>query len=149
MSVPTEFDWILVKVGDGATPTEAFTLICGVQDVSVNATVATSDRAARDCSKPGEIPYRKTRATSKQLDVSGSGLTNAGGVSLLEEVLGVVRNYRIEGYAEDGTDAGTLLGTYSGPFRMTASNMSSTRDGDSAAEITLASHGAWTWTPAP
>lgn len=145
MSVPTEFDWLLVKMGDGATPTEVFTLICGIQDVNVNMTVNTSDRAPRDCTKPGEIPSRKTRAASKQLDITGSGLSNAAGVAPLIAALGKVKNYKIEGYQEDGTDTGVLIGTFSGAFRMTAANMSSTRDGDSAAEITLANHGLWTW----
>ncbi len=148
MSVPTEFDWLLIKMGDGATPTEVFTLICGIQDVTVNLTVNSNDRFRRDCTKPGEIPYRTTRATGKQMDVSGTGLSNAAGVTSLNAALGLLKNYKIEGYQDDGTDAGVLLGTFSGKYRLLSANMGAPRDGDSSGEVTLANHGTWTWTPA-
>jgi hypothetical protein len=147
MSVPTEFDFALIKIGDGADP-EVFTMICGMQDVTANQAVQSSDRFVRDCAKPGEVPYRKTRATGKQLDITGSGLSNADTIEDLNDALGVVKNYKIEGYADDGTDAGLLLGTFSGAFRMTSSNLNLPREGDSSSEVNLASHGAWTYTPA-
>lgn len=148
MSLPTEIDWALVKMGDGAA-TEVFTTICGLVDVTHNQAVATSDRFVRDCAKPGEVPVRMTRSNGKQLDVGGSGLTNADEIARLNEALGAVKNYKIEFYQDDGTDVGALLGTTSGAFRMTANNLSLTRDGDSTGDISLASHGAWTYTAAP
>lgn len=151
MTLPTEFDWILVKRGDGNVDPgpEVFALICGVQDVTVNRQVNTTDRFVRDCAKPGETAIRKVKASGKQLDITGSGLTNADTMADFEASLGKVENYQIEGYQADGTDAGTLLGTFAGAFMMTAGNMSVPRDGEATSEITLANHGAWTWTPAP
>lgn len=147
MSFPTEFDWMLVKMGDGASP-EVFTLICGLQDATVNATANTSDRFARDCAKPGSIPKRKVKVNGMQLDVTGSGLSNATEVPRMLAALGKHKNYTIEGYADDNTDAGDLLGTFAGTFVMTASNLSAPREGDASGEITLASHGDWTFTAA-
>lgn len=147
MSVPTEFDWAIVKIGDGESP-EVFTQICGITDASINMTANSSDRFPRDCTKLGEVPTRKTRATGKQLDVTGTGLSNSASVTTFMAALGIVGNYKIEGYQDDGTDAGDLLGTFAGAFRMTAANLSVTREGDSSGEITLANHGAWTWTAA-
>lgn len=148
MSLPTEVDFVLIKRGDGATPTEVFTLICGLQDATINRVVNSDDRFVRDCAKPGEVPYRKTRATGKQLDVTGTGLSNAATMEDFEDALGQVENYKLELYAEDGTDAGELLGTIAGAFRMTAANLSVPREGQASGEITLASHGAWTYTAA-
>lgn len=148
MSVPTEFDWLIVQMGDGATPTEVFTMICGIQDVTINMVANSNDRFVRDCTKPGEVPFRKTRATGKQMDVSGTGLSNAANVTTLMAALGKVKNYKILGYQEDGTDTGTLLGTFAGAYRLLTANMGAPRDGDSSGEIALASHGAWTWTAA-
>lgn len=147
MSLPTEFDFALIKIGDGADP-EVFTLICGMQDVTVNETVNTNDRFVRDCAKPGEVPQRKVQSTGKQTDITGSGLTNADEVANIRACLGVSKNYTIEAYDRDGTDAGALLGTFSGAFVMTSSNLNITIDTPGSAEITLASDGAMTYTAA-
>lgn len=148
MSLPTEADFAIIKIGDGATPTEAFAIACGIQDVSINQSVGTQDRFSRDCAKPGEIPNRKVKATGKSLDVTGSGLIDKAQIAIYNSALGVAKNYKIEVYADNGTDAGTLLGTIAGSFMMTASNMSIPREGTASAEVTLANNGAWTWTAA-
>lgn len=148
MSLPTEIDFILVKMGDGATPTEAFATLCGLQDATVNRVVQSTDRFVRDCAKPGEVPFRKKRANGKQIDVTGTGLTNADNIEDIEDALGQIKNFKLECYENDGTDAGNLLGTFAGAFMMTAANLNVPRDGDGASEVTLESHGAWTYTAA-
>ena len=148
MSLPTEADFAIIKIGDGATPTEVFAIACGIQDVTINQAVGTQDRYVRDCAKPGEIPNRKVKATGKSLDVTGSGLIDKAQIAIYNSALGVAKNYKIEVYADDGTDAGTLEATIAGSFMMTASNMSIPREGTASAEVTLASNGAWTWTAA-
>ena len=146
MSLPTEADFAIIKIGDGATPTEVFAIACGIQDVTINQAVGTQDRYVRDCAKPGEIPNRKVKATGKSLDVTGSGLIDKAQIAIYNSALGVAKNYKIEVYADYGT--GTLLGTFDGSFMMTASNQSIPREGTASAEISLASNGAWTWTAA-
>lgn len=147
MSVPTEVDFALVKLGDGGAP-EVFTAVCGIQDATINKTVNTTDRQVRDCTKPGSVPDRKVKVTGKQMDVTGSGLTNKDSIAILDAALGAEKNYTIECYENDGTDAGNLLGTYSLPAVMTADNMTVPIDGEASAEFTLASNGAWTWVAA-
>ena len=61
--------------------------------------------------------------------------------------LGLVKNYKVELYQDDGTDTGDLMGTFAGAFMMSAANMSIPRNGAASAEVTLANHGDWTWTP--
>lgn len=147
MSLPVEIDWALIKLED--TPDSGtYTLICGIQDVSINQTANTSDRGVRDCNTPGAVPYRKTKVSSKQLDISGTGLSNSQEETRLNAAVGAVRSYKVETYRDDGTDAGHLLGTYTGDFRMTAKNINATRDGDSSMEISLASDGSWSYTDA-
>lgn len=149
MSVPTEIEFARIKIGDGATPTEVFTTICGLENVTVNETVSTTDRGVRDCTTPNAVPNRRVKVTLRQTDITGSGLSNADEIADLRAALGKTKNYRIECYADDGTDAGDLLGTYAGPFVMTASNLNLTQEGAASAEITLASDGAVTYTAAP
>lgn len=146
MSLPTEFDFALVKMGNGASP-EVFTAVCGLQDATVNRTVNTQDRFVRDCAKPGEVPERKVKATGRQTDITGTGLTNAAEVDRVEDALGLVKNYRVEVYSDNGTDTGDLLGTWAGPFMLTSANNSIPREGNAAFELTLVSDGAVTWTP--
>lgn len=148
MSLPTEFDFAVIQIGDGGSPTETFSIICGMKDVTVNFVANSADRFVRDCAKPGEVPVRKVKATGKQLDVTGTGLTDKATVATLLAALGKVKNYKVLGYADDDTDTGTLLGTLSGAFMLLSDNLSLPRDDAAGVEITLANHGAWTWTAA-
>lgn len=147
MSLPNEVDFALVKMGDGAGP-EVFTLICGLTDVTINKGAQTNDRYVRDCAKPGEVAFRKVRTSGRSMDISATGLSNVDTIEDLDAALGQSKNYKIELYNEDGTDAGELLGTYSGAFVMTAANMGVPRDNAASGDISLASDGAWTYTPA-
>lgn len=146
MTLPVEADFAIIKVGDGESP-EVFTIACGIQNVSINSVANMQDRFVRDCAKPGEVPFRKSKSTGKQQDITGSGLTDKASIDVFLDALGVTKNYKVELYADDGTDAGDLLGTIAGAYKMGAANLNLQRDGDSTAEITLASQGAWTWTP--
>jgi predicted secreted protein len=147
MSVPTQFDFAVIKIGDGAMP-ETFPIACGIQDVTINQTAQSSDTYVRDCDKPGEIPQRQVKFTGKALDITGTGLIDKAQVAVFTNALAKRKNYIVECYTDDGTDAGDLQGEFEGTFGMEAFNLSIPRDGDGSAEITLKSHGAWTWTPA-
>lgn len=147
MSLPVEPDFALIKIGDGGG-TEVFTIACGIQDITVNEVTNTADRFVRDCAKPGEIPYRQVKATSKQLDVSASGLIDKTHIATYRTAIGKVKNYKIEYYQDDGTDAGALVGTWAGAFMLTSINQGVPREGTASVELNLASDGAVTWTAA-
>jgi len=147
MSTPIEVDWALIKLGDGEE-VEAFTLICGIEDVAINGGVNTTDRFVRDCTTPGAVPTRKVKVNGRQLDISGTGLSNTQEEVRLNGALGKRRNYRVELYRDDETDAGVLLGTYAGTFVMTTKNLNTSRNSDASMEVNLANHGDWTYTDA-
>ena len=147
MSLPNEIDFALIKIGDGGG-TEVFAVLCGIDNVTINEGATSNDRFVRDCAKPGAVPYRLTKVSGRQLDITGSGLTNATMVPALRAAIGALKNYRIETYREDGSDAGVLLGTYSGSFRLTSFNQTLSLGGDASSEVTLASHGQWTYAAA-
>ena len=77
MSLPTEFDFAVIKFGDGGSPSETFAISCGKHDVSLNFAAQSIDRYVRDCAKPGEIPFRKAKATGKSLDVTATSTTTS------------------------------------------------------------------------
>lgn len=148
MSVPTEVDFAVLKLGDGGSPSETFAITCGIQDTNLNEVANTTDRFVRDCTKPGEVPTRKVKVTGKQFDISASGLTDKATIAILRGVLGESHNWKVELYQDDGTDTGTLVGTYAGAFVLSAFNQSIPREGSSGVEVTLANNGAYTWTAA-
>lgn len=147
MSLPNEPDFVIVKVGNGATPTEVFTAICGIEVANLTQTVNSTDRYRRDCAKPAAIPTRKLRVNSKQWDVSGSGVINVDEFDTFDAALGVSKSYRLEFGKRDGTDAGEIIGHYAGPAVMTAANINMGAD-EGTSEITLAGEDEITWTPA-
>jgi hypothetical protein len=147
MSTPTEFDFALIKIGNDATP-EVFSISCGKQDISFNVTANATDRGVRDCAKPGEVPFRKDKVTSKQMDITASGLTDVTTYGAEFDMVGRVKSIKVELYADDATDTGELLGTISGEFRVRSLNVSAPRDGDSTVEMTLASFGTFDWNAA-
>lgn len=82
------------------------------------------------------------------MDLTASGLIDKAQLTAYNNALGKVKNYKVEEYIDDGTDSGTLLGTYAAAFMLTAFNQSVPRENQATVELSLASHGAWTWTPA-
>lgn len=149
MSFPVEPDFVVIKLGDGATPTEVFTVMCGMENINLNQTANTTDRFRRDCAKPAALPKRKVRTTSTQWDVTGSGVINTAEFARFKAALGYSRNYRLEfgRYDVAQPDTGVIIGTYAGPAVMTANNISMS-DGEGGADITLAGENDIVWTPA-
>lgn len=148
MSTPTEFDFALLKIGDGATPTEAFVVSCGKQDFTANFQANSSNRFVRDCAKPGEIPFQKAKATGRLLDITASGLTDATSFGTEIALIGTRQNVKLEYYADNNTDAGELLGTVACNMLIQSLNIGTPREDASSAELQMTSNGAWTWTAA-
>lgn len=144
MSYPNESDFVTVKVSDGATP-PVFTIVCGMENVTINRTVNTSDRFRRDCAKPGQVPTRKVRVTGRQWDATSSGVINMDEFDTFNDLLGRREDYRFEFGKRDGTDTGTIIGWYQGPAVMTAANVNASSD-EGTAEITLAGEDDIVWT---
>lgn len=141
MSLPVEADFAVVKIGDGASP-EVFTILCGMDTVQINRTANTQDRFRRDCTAPGSVPYRRSRTTGKQMDITASGAINIPDIATYNDALGVTSNYLIELGQYDGTDEGTIIHEIRGPFNLTSANSSVGDEG--TAQTTLASDGIWT-----
>lgn len=142
MSLPIEADFAVVKKGDGADP-EVFTVLCGLDTVAINRTANASDRFRRDCAKPGSIPFRRSRTTGKQMDITANGAINIPDLVSFNEALGVSGNYRIELGQYDGTDEGTIIHVINGPFNLLTANTNVGGD-EGASDVSLASDGIWT-----
>jgi len=142
VSLPTEADFAVVKIGDGATP-EVFTILCGMDQVTINRVANASDRFRRDCAAPGSVPYRRSRTTGKQMDITANGAINIPDIATYSDALGVSSNYRIELGKYNGTPEGEIIHVINGPFNLTGANNSVGGD-EGTADISLASDGIWT-----
>ena len=145
MTVPTEFDFAVLKIGDGGG-TEVFSISCGKNDIDMQFDVSTDERKVRDCAKPGEVPFRKIKATGKMADITATGLTDKAAFGTELALLGKHANIKVELLADDGTDAGSLLGTVAMNALVASLKIGAPRENASSATLSLKSHGAWTWT---
>jgi len=148
MSYPTEIDAAIIYSVTGTGGSATRTVMCGIENVTINEVANTRDRTRRDCAKPGQIPRRSVVVTSLQWDVTGSGVSNADNQTSLKGLLGLHQAYEIDAIQYDGTDEGTLLGTFAGTGVLTAKNLNLQRDNDSGSEVTIAGEGDLVWTAA-
>ncbi|WP_313230152.1 hypothetical protein [Sphingobium yanoikuyae] len=150
MSEPNSADFALLKVKTADGPPAVYTLLCGIEGVTINRSVQTSERYRRDCAKPNRAGTRKLRVTGSSWSISGTGSDNVDLETEYSDAFGVRKDYDVELYKDDGTDAGKLMGTYAGTGILTTRNQSYTQDADSGgAEITIEGEGSLAWTAAP
>ena len=149
MSLPVEYDFALIKYSDMEV-IPAFTVLCGVKDVTFNHVAETSARRVRDCATPNKPGTQKLKVIGSSYTVTTSGLTNAAiEVAVRAELFAKKVNYRIEYYADDGTDAGDLIGTDACLMVLNANNKSITVEGESSQEFTFEGEGEPVYTAAP
>jgi len=146
VSEPTSADFALVSVLTEAPST--YTKLCGIENATISRTAQTNESYRRDCAAPNRPGRRKLRVTGSSWSISGTGSDNIDIEETYDDAFGVRKTYRVELYRDDGTDAGELLGTYSGSAIMTARNQGYT-DTSGTTDITLEGEGLLTWTVAP
>ena len=149
MSEPNSADFALIKIKTADGPPAVFTLLCGIEGVTINRSVQTNETYRRDCAKPNRPGTRKLRATGSSWSIAGSGSDNIDLEDEYTDAFGVRKDYEVELYKDDGTDAGELMGTYDGNALMTTRNQGYSQDAPGTLEITLEGEGELGWTVAP
>ena len=149
MSEPKEIAFALIKFSDMAA-TPAFTLLCGITNVTVTENVETQDRRVRDCATPNKPGALRTKVIGDTWSISGTGLTNADQRATIKtELLGKRIDYKVEYYKDDDTDEGALLGPDAGTAILDTNAMTLDQDGESSLQINLKGTGALVYTSAP
>jgi Phage tail tube protein len=124
-----------VFIGNGATPTELFTRLCGLTSRNFNQTVNTNDFVLPLCGATG-LPQRHVFPVSEQNEISGDAFFYKAEQTTLHAAKGVVKNYQ---FVIDNV-------TYQGAAMLTAINITGTDGEKATASVTFQSHGAWTRT---
>lgn len=136
--------YITLFQGDGATPTELFTPICGINTRTMTEQVQTSDVFTRDCADPEDVPVRNVIATGRQWDLSGAGQMDRNSYENLKNKVGKTGNWRFE-IGEPAADK-VFGGYWEGPGMLTQLQITGA-DGDFVSiDVTIASDGEWDWT---
>jgi hypothetical protein len=149
MSFPNNADFALLSIKTADGPPAVFTLMCGIEGVSISRTANTNERFQRDCAKPNRPGVRKLRVTGSSWSISGTGNDNIDIETTYSDAFGVRKAYEVELFKDDGTDGGESMGVYSGEAIMTARNQNYSIEGEGGGtEITLEGEGELDWTPA-
>lgn len=149
MSEPNSADFALIKLETAAGPPVVKTLLCGIEGVNISRSAQTSETYRRDCAKPNRPGTRRLRVTGSSWSISGTGSDNIDLDTQYNDAFAVRKNYTIELYRDNGTDAGALMGTYAGSALLTQRNQSYSQDNAGTTDITLEGEGALVWTVAP
>lgn len=70
----TTFGKFLIELGDGVTPTEAFSAPCGMNTRGFKRTAATNTTNVPDCDDPDAPSYLETDVVSLAWSLSGAGV---------------------------------------------------------------------------
>ena len=124
---------ITVLYGDGATPTEVFTIFCGLTTKSLSEQVNTSDTFIDDCADPDAIALRVIDIQGYQWEISGEGLFNLDQRAALDTMLGLSKNFRFK--------LGTA-GYYQAKGVLSSKSITGTRGERTTANITIQSDGS-------
>lgn len=64
---------VLIKIGDGATPTEAFDTMCALTTKTLTVNNETIDVTTADCTTPGGVLWSEVMDGVKSITLAGNG----------------------------------------------------------------------------
>jgi hypothetical protein len=136
--------YVSLLLGNGATPTEVFTAICGLTTRTFVEGVNTADRFIRDCDDPEDIPIRRLNITGQQWSITGTGLLARESIAAVRAAKGLTKNWRFAIAKPAGATGWD--GHFTGPAVLTSITYGATEGEFVTVELAIASDGEWTWT---
>lgn len=134
---------LLIKVGDGATPTEVFETYCTINaERGITFTAGTNDQDIPDCENPDAIAWVVREKTNLSASITGSGVLDTGDVQDFFDwkTSPDPRNVKVIVDVPAG-DGGV---TFTGAFHLTEFSITGNRGDKMQASISLSSSGAIT-----
>ena len=132
---------LLVKIGDGATPTEAFANLCGLNSKTLTINNSVIDVTTPDCTAPEGALWRENLMGVKNVSISGDGYFEDSTTELRMNTVAMLAdpkgNFKVTVPA---------FGTYSGSFYIESLEFGGETEGGVTYSISLTSTGAVTFT---
>lgn len=130
---------ILIRIGDGATPTEAFAHPCLINSSrSVQESATTVDSVVPDCADPDAPAWTQREKDALSVTITGEGLVNKADVAAYQAWLRQAANKNVQYTVDDNTT------NMQGAFHLTEFQVSGERKEKAQVSITLVSDGAVT-----
>lgn len=106
-----------IELGDGATPTEVFTKVCGFTEIQMTFEKELNDTVVPDCDDPDAPAWTQRDAVSQSASFSCSGVAGVAAIPLMQSAFadGASRNTRIR-LVGGGSGGGTPDRLISGKF---------------------------------
>jgi predicted secreted protein len=136
--------YFVLAVGDGASPTETFTALCGITTRTLNAQANTADQFTRDCADPEDTPVRNLIVTGRQWSLSGEGSLNRAQLEDLLELHANPQNYRF--YYTEPSDDEIFQGYWGGRGILTNYTITGGDENFATISVQIESDGEWTFT---
>jgi len=136
--------YFVLAMGDGATPTETFTGLCGISTRSFTQQVNTSDQFTRDCADPEDIPIRRLITTGRQWSLSGEGSLNRAQLEMINAAVGITKNYRF--YYTEPADDEVFQGYFEGPAKLVNQAITGGDENFATLSLQFESDGEWEFT---
>lgn len=133
---------LIIKKGNGATPTEVFTKLAAIRSKTVNQNSQQIDITTDDDINASGASFRTYLAGINEFSVSGSGVVKTkADFNALQDAYegGDVGNYQVEL---------TNYGTWQGAMFVQSLNVTGEMDGAVTFDLTLINNSAITYTPA-
>lgn len=134
---------LLVQIGDGTTPTEVFSNLCGLNSKAMTINNASIDVTTPDCTTPGGALWTETLNGTKNFTVTGDGFFEDSASELRMNTVAMAAdnkcNFKVTVPA---------FGTYAGAFRIVSLEFGGETEGGVTYSISLESTGAVTFTAA-
>ncbi|CAM5512997.1 phage tail tube protein [Sphingobium scionense] len=114
---------VYIAMGDGATPTEVFAPMCGINTKGFQQTRATNDTVDWDCADPDASPITVRDIGAKDWTITGSGLLHRSLLADLQAAFdsGNPTNFRF--VFDEPTGSEVIDGFYAGPGIVTDFNI--------------------------
>ncbi len=140
------FSELILKIGDGATPTEAFTLICGIMAKTVTLSSSVVENKIPDCdeSKPMTI-FRNIDDNTMEVTASGTLDVTPASFGKLRAWKASSGSKNIQLIIDKPSDEGG--GMWEGSFVMPTLKFDVKHADITSFDLTLQSNGVVTWTP--
>ncbi len=137
---------LLIQIGDGASPTEAFTAPCALTTKGLNLAASANEFNVPDCTDPDAPSWTERVISALSGSVSGSG-------TLAMESLETWRDWFLSGDAVNirvkfDTTAGNGGGHYAMSAVLTTFNVTGEVGGLVQIEVEMSSNGVVTWVDA-
>ncbi|AIT81596.1 phage tail tube protein [Novosphingobium pentaromativorans] len=131
---------VLLQLGDGATPTEAFTTVCGITTKGLQRTRQTQDTVLWDCTDPEASPITEREILAGDWTMNGSGQAVLSVLDDLEAAYDAASNWKLN-FVDS---SGTTVRSYTGNAIMTDLTLGAVNGDKCSISITLSGNGVLT-----